>query len=51
MSSLGQSVRVQILSNLDLSALIGTEIYLGDGTSGDEMIRNQRYRGVFDVQP
>ncbi len=46
-----QRVRIDILKDLDLSSLIGTEFYVGYGTSGDEMIRNRRYRGVFDVQP
>lgn len=50
-SSQDQRVRVEILSEINLSTLLGTEIYIGYGTSGDEMIQNRRYRGVFDVQP
>lgn len=50
-SSQDQRVRVEILSDLNLSTLLGTEIYIGYGTSGEEMILNRRYRGVFDVQP
>jgi hypothetical protein len=46
-----QLVEIDILSNLNLSGLVGTEIYVGYGTSGDEMIQNRRYRGVFEVQP
>lgn len=50
-SSQDQRVRLSILSNTNLLALVGTEIYIGYGTSSSEMIQNRRYRGVFDVQP
>ena len=46
-----QRVRVEILIEMNLSALVGAEIYMGYGTSGEEMILNRRYRGIFDVQP
>ena len=50
-ASSSQFLEIDILSNLDLSGLVGTEIYVGYGTSDDEMIQNRRYRGVFSVQP
>lgn len=51
MGSQDQRVRVEVLIELNLSSLVGTEIYIGYGTSGEEMIANRRYRGIFDAQP
>jgi hypothetical protein len=44
-----QRVTVEIVRDTDLSALIGTEIYIGYGTSDTEMLQAQRYRGVYIV--
>jgi hypothetical protein len=44
-----QRVKVEIVRDTDLSALIGTEVYIGYGTSDSEMLQAQRYRGVYIV--
>lgn len=44
------NVQVDILSNTDLSSLVGTEFYVGYGTSSDEMLAANRYRGVYKAQ-
>jgi hypothetical protein len=33
-----------------MTSLLGTEFYLGYGTSDDEMLSSGRYRGVYKVQ-
>lgn len=43
-------VSVSILENVDLSALLGSEIYVGYGLDSDEMLAQRRYRGVFIVR-
>lgn len=48
-SSADQRVRVEILRDLDVSHLRGTEIYIGYGTSDSEMLANRRYRGIYKV--
>lgn len=45
-----QIVPVSILQDLDVTALLGTEIYAGYGTSDAEMLANGRYRGVYIVR-
>lgn len=42
-------VVIEIVSNTDLTGLIGTEIYVGYGTSDTEMLAAGRYRGVYKV--
>lgn len=44
-------VIVDILSNVDITTVQGAEIYIGYGTSDQEMLAAGRYRGVFKVQP
>lgn len=48
-SSADQRVRVEILRDLDVSQLRGTEIYIGYGTSDSEMLANRRYRGIYKI--
>ena len=43
-------VQVPILENLDVTALLGSEIYVGYGLDGDEMLAQGRYRGVYIVR-
>ena len=43
-------VQVSILENMDLTALLGSEIYVGYGLDSDEMLAQGRYRGVFIVR-
>lgn len=43
-------VVIDIVSNTDLTGLIGTEIYVGYGISDTEMLTAGRYRGVYKVQ-
>ena len=47
--SADQRIRLEIVRDTDLSALIGTEIYLGYGTSDQEMLSSGRYRGVYII--
>lgn len=49
-SSQDSRVRIEILRDTDLSTLVGTEFYIGYGTSDGEMIANRRYRGIYKVQ-
>ncbi len=41
------SVSIGILQNMDMTALIGTEFYIGYGLSDEEMLNSGRYRGVY----
>jgi hypothetical protein len=43
-------VVISILSGLDVTGLVGAEIYIGYGLSDTEMLAAQRYRGVYKVQ-
>lgn len=45
-----QLVQISILQNLDVTGLLGTEFYLGYGTSDMEMLLSGRYRGVYIVR-
>ena len=49
-NSANNQVLVEILSNNDLSTLVGTEFYVGYGTSDQEMLATKRYRGIFKTQ-
>jgi hypothetical protein len=48
--AVNNQVVIDILTNTDISSLVGTEIYIGYGTSSDEMLAANRYRGVYKVQ-
>lgn len=41
---------IPILQGMDVTALLGTEFYIGYGTSDTEMLSAGRYRGVYKVQ-
>jgi len=43
-------VVISILSGMDVTGLVGSEIYVGYGTSDTEMLAASRYRGVYKVQ-
>jgi hypothetical protein len=43
-------VVISILSGLDVTGLVGAEIYIGYGTSDTEMLAAGRYRGVYKMQ-
>lgn len=49
-SSQDQRVRLEIVRDTDLSTLVGTEFYIGYGTSDTEMLQSRRYRGIYKVQ-
>ncbi len=49
LSSKADSVIVQILDGVDVSALAGLHIYVGYGTDADEMLRAGRYREVMTI--
>jgi len=44
------SVTITILQGLNVTGLVGTEIYIGYGTSDTEMLFAGRYRGVYKAQ-
>ena len=44
------TVEINILQGMDVTGLVGTEIYIGYGTSDAEMLSAGRYRGVYKVQ-
>ncbi len=44
------SVVITVLQGTDVTALVGTELYVGYGTSDTEMLAVGRYRGVYKVQ-
>jgi len=46
----GQTISIEIVRDVNLSTLMGTEIYVGVGTSEAEMLQASRYRGVYKVQ-
>ena len=43
-------VTIDILTNTNISSLAGTEVYVGYGTSSEEMLAASRYRGIYKVQ-
>lgn len=47
--SVDQRIRLEIVRDTDISTLIGTEIYLGYGTSDQEMLASGRYRGIYII--
>jgi len=49
-SAVNNQVVIDILSKTDISSLAGTEIYIGYGTSSDEMLAAKRYRGIYKAQ-
>ena len=50
LSSNQDLVSLQILDNLDVSSLIGSHVYVGYGTTADEMLNAGRYREVLTIQ-
>ncbi|OGA46362.1 MAG: hypothetical protein A3G25_16245 [Betaproteobacteria bacterium RIFCSPLOWO2_12_FULL_63_13] len=48
--SVDQQILIEIVSDTDITTLIGTEVYIGYGTSDTEMLEARRYRGVFIVE-
>jgi hypothetical protein len=44
------SVTITVLQGLDVTGLVGAEIYIGYGLSDTEMLSANRYRGVYKVQ-
>jgi hypothetical protein len=48
--SADQRIVIEIVRDTNISTLIGTEIYVGYGTSDTEMLNAGRYRGVYIVQ-
>ncbi len=49
LSSRTDSVVVEILDGVDVSGLVGARIYVGYGSSADDMLAAGRYREVFTV--
>lgn len=49
-SAASSLVSVSILENIDLTALLGSEIYVGYGLDSNEMLAQGRYRGVYIVR-
>lgn len=43
-------VLLEILKDNNVAGLVGTEFYIGYGTSGDEMLALQRYRGIYKIK-
>lgn len=41
---------ITILQDMDVTGLVGSEIYIGYGTSDTEMLEKGRYRGIYKVQ-
>jgi hypothetical protein len=50
LNAVDNRVQMDILTNTDISTIVGTEIYIGYGTSSDEMLTAGRYRGIYKVQ-
>jgi len=48
--SVDQQIQIEIITDTDITTLIGTEVYIGYGTSDTEMLEARRYRGVFIVE-
>lgn len=44
------TVEIAILQGMDVTGLVGSEIYIGYGTSDTEMLTANRYRGIYKVQ-
>lgn len=44
------TVEIAVLQNLNVTGMVGTEIYIGYGTDSAEMLSSGRYRGVYKVQ-
>ncbi len=49
-NSANNQVVLEILTSTDISSLVGTEFYVGYGTSDQEMLAAGRYRGIFKAQ-
>ncbi len=49
-NSANTRIVIEILSDTNMTSLLGTEFYIGYGTSDTEMLTAGRYRGVFKVQ-
>lgn len=49
-SAVNDQVIIEILEGANILALTGTEIYVGYGTSDQEMLAANRFRGVYKVQ-
>jgi hypothetical protein len=49
-NAVNNQVVIQIISDTDITSLLGTEIYIGYGTSDTDMLTSGRYRGVYKVQ-
>ena len=45
------TVQIDLLQSLDVTGVAGAEIYIGYGTSSDEMLSAGRYRGVYKLSP
>ena len=48
--SVDQQILIEIIRDSDITTLIGTEVYIGYGTSDTEMLEARRYRGVYIVE-
>jgi len=48
--SVDRQIVIDIVRDTDITALMGTEVYIGYGTSDEEMLSARRYRGVYKVQ-
>jgi hypothetical protein len=46
----GNTVNISLLQNTDLNSLPKAEVYVGYGTSVDEMIQSARYKGVIAIR-
>ena len=44
------TVEIDILRNMDVTGLLGSEIYIGYGADDTEMLSKGRYRGVYKVR-
>ncbi len=51
LGSQDQAILIELIVDIDMGTLPGTEFYLGYGTTGEEMLAAQRYRGVYKVVP
>lgn len=48
--SAADRIQITVVQNLDVTALLATEVYIGYGTSDTEMLESGRYRGVYIVR-
>jgi hypothetical protein len=48
-NSADRTVLIEIIAGNDFSNLVGTEFYIGYGTSDAEMVQSRRYRGIYKV--